>query len=306
MTDKNEATGRLLVIGAGTMGAQLALQAATNGVEVELVDPFPEALEKGGTQLRALLDSRVTRGKVSQEQANATLGRIQLSGDLAAAASKSDWVIEAAIEKIEVKKVIFADLAAALPAHAGIATNSSHIRAETIAGGSDFADRILNMHFFHPVAAMDLVEIVSAPTTSPEIMQRAAAWACRIGRAPVIMNKAVDGFLVNRVLGAASREAFALLADGVADFAEIDVAVRNGLNWPLGPFQLADLSGLDLLLLSRTARFERLGEAGDRATMEVVAPLVEAGRLGRKSGAGFYDYSTDPPAPLPLVAGGNS
>jgi len=294
------AEGRLLVVGAGTMGVQLALQAATNGIEVELVDPFPEALERGRAQLAELLDRRVSRGRATREQADAVLGRVRLGGDLTAAAAGCDWAIEAVVERLEVKRQVFAELAAALPPHAGIATNSSHIRAELIAGDTDFADRTLNMHYFHPIAAMDLVEVVAAPATSQQTLENAVAWAERIGRTPVVLTTAVDGFLVNRVLGAASREAFSLLADGVASFAEIDLAVRRGLNWPLGPFQIADLSGLDLLLQSRSTRFAEHGEAGDRKTVEVVRPLVEAGRLGRKSGAGFYDYSTDPPTPLPL------
>ncbi|MCU1514009.1 MAG: 3-hydroxyacyl-CoA dehydrogenase [Microbacteriaceae bacterium] len=298
------ANGRLLVVGAGQMGAQIAVQSAMNGVDVELVDVVPEALERGRAQIVAILDRNVEKDRSTRVDADASLARIHFSSDLAAAAPRCDWAIEAVVERLDVKKIVFAQLAELLPAHAGIATNSSHIRAESIAGDAPYSDRVLNMHFFHPLTVMDLVEIVAAPHTSSQIMDAAVAWAARIKRTSVVLNKAVDGFLVNRVLGAASREAFALLADGVASFPEIDIAVKRGLRWPLGPFALADLSGLDLLLQSRTTRFEKHGEAGDKATMDIVGPLVAAGRLGRKSGAGFYDYSVDPPAPLPLPSPG--
>lgn len=298
MTDVSR--GRLLVLGAGTMGAQIALQAAKNGVEVELVDISAESLERGRAQITQILDRDVDKGRTTRGDADATLARLNLSGDLESAAPKADWAIEAVLERLDVKKSVFAQLAGLLPSHAGIATNSSHMRADTIVGDAPYRNRALNMHFFHPVVVMDLVEVVASPHTRPDIMDDAVAWADRIGREAAVLHKDVDGFLVNRILGQASREAFSLLADGVASFDQIDIAVKRGLGWPMGPFQLADFSGLDVVVLTRTDRFEKYGEEGDRKTLQVLKPLVEAGRLGRKSGAGFYDYSVTPPSPLPL------
>lgn len=296
----NETPQRLLVVGAGQMGAQIALQAALHGVEVDLVDISSDALAKGRSQIEALVRRNVDKGRQTGEEAAAALARLTFSSDVDTAAPRCDWAIEAVVERLEVKQAVFNQLAKLLPRHAGIATNSSHIRVATIAGDADYRSRAVNMHFFHPVVVMDLVEVVASPHTDERILEEAAAWAERIGRTAVVLRKDVDGFLVNRILGEASREAFSLLADGVSTFDQIDVAVERGLRWPIGPFKLADLSGLDLLLDSRSARFAAHGEEGDRKTIDVIRPLVEAGRLGRKSGAGFYDYSSNPPAPLEL------
>ena len=174
--------------------------------------------------------------------------------------------------------------------------------AYTLADATRRADRCCNMHFFHPVLVMDVCEVVKGSHTSAETAQRAVEWCRRIGRTPVLIEKEIDGFVVNRVLGAASREAFTLLHDGVASVEDIDAAVRNGLNWPMGPFELADFSGLDTVLRVRRDRFQQSAQPGDRATVEILERLVGDGRLGRKSGRGFYDYSTTPPTPLPLPA----
>ncbi|GGL12653.1 3-hydroxyacyl-CoA dehydrogenase family protein [Nocardia jinanensis] len=291
---------RLLVLGAGTMGTQIALQSALCGIEVALVDISTDAVDRARTEIDGLLTTRVAKGRITEQEERDARARLTLSAGLDAVAPVCTWAIEAVVEKLDVKQAVFRRLAELLPSDAGIATNSSHIRAATIAGDAEYADRCLNMHYFHPVLVMDLVEVVASPRTRPDILERARGWADRMKRTPVVLTKDVDGFLVNRVLGAASREAFSLLGTGVATVEEIDIAVRRGLRWPLGPFELADLSGLDVLLESRTARYEKHGEIGDRLTVEVIRPLVEAGRLGRKAGAGFYDYSVNPPKPLPI------
>jgi len=297
---RNVADGQLLVVGAGTMGAQIGLQAAKSGIPVELVDISPDALDRGRAEVSAILDRDVERGRATQAEADETAARLHFSDSIESAAPACDWAIEAVVERADIKKSVFDQLASLLPEHAGIATNSSHIRAATIVGDASYKDRALNMHFFHPVVRMDLVEVVASPDTRPDILQAGVAWAERMRRKPVVLHKDVDGFVVNRILGQASREAFSLLSDGVASFEQIDIAVKNGLGWPLGPFMLADFSGLDVVLQTRTNRFELHGEEGDRKTIGVLTPLVSSGRLGRKSGRGFYDYSVEPPTPLPL------
>jgi 3-hydroxybutyryl-CoA dehydrogenase len=248
---------------------------------------------------RQWLDRRVEKGRLERADADAAGSRVTPTTDLASAASASAWAIEAVVELPSVKREIFAELDAHLPARAGIATNSSNIVVSRLADATARPELCCNMHFFHPVLVMDLCEVVRGPETSDETCARAIAWSKRMGRTPILVEKEIDGFIVNRILGSASREAFSLLQGGVASAEDIDIAVRKGLNWPMGPFQLADFSGLDTVLTIRRDRMERDHAPGDVATVAILERMVGAGRLGRKSGRGFYDYAVDPPAPLP-------
>ena len=294
------ADGRLLVLGAGTMGAQIAQQAALQGVDVHLVDVSAEQLERAAAGNRRLLEGRVAKGRIAAEDAEAALARVHTSGDLPAAAADSSWAIEAIVEQVDAKRRVFSELDRYLPEEAGIATNSSTIVSSRLASATRRADRVCNMHFFHPVLVMDVCEVVRNPQTSDDTVADAVAWCARMGRHAVVIEKEIDGFVVNRILGAASREAFTLLTGGFASFSDIDTAVRAGLNWPMGPFMLADFSGLDTVLNVRRDRASRGNDPGDRAAVELLEKLVGDGRLGRKAGRGFYDWSTKPPTPLSL------
>lgn len=296
MTEKE----RLLVLGAGTMGGQLALQAALHGIEVELVDVAAAQLRRANAGNRQWLERRVERGKLDPEHAESAAERIHTSTDFGAAAAGAAWAIEAVVEDEAVKRTVFAELDRALPRGAGIATNSSNIVVSRLADATRRPELCCNMHFFHPVLVMDMCEVGRGPQTSDDTVRRALAWARRMGRTAITVEREVDGLIVNRILGAASREAFTLLAEGVATAEDIDTAARTGLNWPMGPFELADFSGLDTVLGVRLDRMRREREPGDEATVEILRRLVAAGRLGRKSGRGFYDYAGDPPTPLPL------
>jgi len=291
--------GRLLVVGAGTMGAQIAQQAALHGIDVSLVDVDAEHLHRAMASNRQWLDRRVEKGRMERAEADAAANRVTATTDLARAASESAWAIEAVVELPSVKREIFSELDAHLPARAGIATNSSNIVVSRLADATARPQLCCNMHFFHPVLVMDLCEVVRGPETSDETCERAVAWSRRMGRTPIVVEKEIDGFIVNRILGAASREAYSLLQGGVASAEGIDIAVRKGLNWPMGPFQLSDFSGLDTVLTIRRDRMERDHAPGDVATVAILERMVAAGRLGRKSGRGFYDYAVDPPEPLP-------
>ncbi len=294
------AGGRLLVVGAGTMGAQIAQQAALNGIDVALVDVGADVLQRAMATNRQWLDRRVEKGKLDRETADAAAARVTPTTDLATAAAGAAWAIEAVVEIPSVKREIFTALDAHLPANAGIATNSSNIVVSRLADATARPELCCNMHFFHPVLVMDLCEVVRGPQTSDETTARAVAWSRRMGRTPIVVEKEIDGFIVNRILGSASRAAFSLLQAGVASAEDIDIAVRKGLNWPMGPFQLSDFSGLDTVLTIRRDRMERDHAPGDVATVAILERMVAAGRLGRKSGRGFYDYAVDPPAPVPL------
>ena len=294
------AEGRLLVLGAGTMGAQIALQAALRHVDVDLVDTDAEVLANAAAENRRLLARRVERGRLDAGEVDPALRRIRFTDDLSEAAHRCDWAIEAVPERLDLKLEVFTALDRLLPALAGIATNSSNIVSSRLAGATSRPAQVLNMHFFNPVLVMDVCEVVRGPHTSDAYARLGVAWARRIGRTPVYIERETDGVVVNRILGAASREAFALLADGVASPQDIDTAAKLGLNWRMGPFELADFTGLDVVLGVRRDRADMGTREVDERALAILERLVADGRLGRKSGRGFYDWSASPPAPLPL------
>jgi 3-hydroxybutyryl-CoA dehydrogenase len=279
---------RVLVVGAGTMGSQIALQTALSAKhDVTLVDSVPGQLERARAQNRKLLDRSVEKGRLTEAAADAALERIADSGDLATSAASVDLVIEAVIEDFDVKKAVFEALGEHARKDAILASNSSTIAISRLAPFTSRPDQCCNMHFFHPVTVMQLCEVVRGPQTSEETVQSAMEFVRSIGRTPVLLKKEIWGFIVNRILFAASEEAMRLLEGGYASAEDIDVAVQKGLNWPMGPFHLLDFSGLDVFYGAMRDR-HRLGDGADAP--EVLRKLVEAGRLGRKTGKGFFEY----------------
>jgi 3-hydroxybutyryl-CoA dehydrogenase len=212
-----------------------------------------------------------------------------MTTDLTEAARDADFIIEAVFEDLGVKRSIFADLDRLTPPGAVLASNSSTMGISKIAEATARPERCVNMHFFYPVLVMDLVEVVRGPRTSDETAERAMAMARAMGRTPVLINKEIDGFLVNRILHAATQEAYRLLDAGVAGFEDIDVAVEKGLNWPMGPFRLGDFSGLDVTYNARLHMFKTTGDERYRPSPQLEAK-VKAGKLGRKTGEGWYTY----------------
>ncbi len=280
---------RLAVVGAGSMGAQIAQQAAINGLEVRLQDQSPEQLRRADASNRGHLMRRVEKGKLAALDAEAALARVRTSIALADAVGDADFVIEAVFEDLELKRSIFADLDRLAPAAAVLASNSSTMGISKIADATRRPESCVNMHFFYPVLVMDLVEVVRGPATSDATVKRAMQLARDMGRAPVLINKEIDGFIVNRILHAASQEAYRLLDAGVASFEDIDVAVEKGLNWPMGPFRLGDFSGLDVTYSARLHMYKTTGDERYRPSPQLEAK-VKAGKLGRKTGEGWYRY----------------
>ena len=280
---------KLTVVGAGSMGAQIAQQAALHGIEVALHDQDEGQLQRARESNQGHLARRVEKGKLSKEEADAAVNRVQLVSDMSDAADRAEFVIEAVFEDLELKRSIFRELDEVAPAGAVLASNSSTMGISKIADVTRRPDRCLNMHFFYPVLVMDLVEIVRGPATSDETVERARDLAREMGRSPVLLNKEIDGFIVNRILHAATQEAYRLLDAGVASFEDIDTAVEKGLNWPMGPFRLGDFSGLDVTYNARLHMYRVTGDERYKPSPKLEAK-VKAGKLGRKTGEGWYRY----------------
>ena len=279
---------RVIVVGAGTMGSQIALQTAYSGrYQVALVDADAAQLKRADDQNRKLVARGVEKGRLTQEQAEAALRSIEATADLAAAAAKADLIIEAVFENLDVKRKVFEELERSAPRQAILASNSSTIAISRLAEVTSRPERCCNMHFFHPVTVMQLCEVVRGPKTSDETVQAAMDFVRSIDRVPVLINKEVHGFIVNRILFAAAEEAMRLLEGGYATAEDIDTAVKKGLNWPMGPFELLDFSGLDIFYgaLEDRARLE-----GGRGAPAVLKAKIDQGHLGRKTGRGFFEY----------------
>jgi 3-hydroxybutyryl-CoA dehydrogenase len=279
---------RVLIVGAGTMGSQIALQTALSGrYDVTLVDSVPGQLERAGAQNRRLMDRAVEKGRITDAAASEALARITPSNDLATAARSADLVIEAVIEDFDAKKDVFEKLGKHAKKDAILASNSSTIAISRLAEATGRLEQCCNMHFFHPVTVMQLCEVVRGPKTNEETVKTAMEFVRSIDRTPVLLQKEIWGFIVNRILFAASEEAMRLLEGGYASAEDIDTAVQKGLNWPMGPFHLLDFSGLDIFYGALKDRHQQ-GEGSEAP--EVLRKLVEAGHLGKKTGKGFFDY----------------
>ena len=279
---------RVTVVGAGTMGSQIALQTALSGrYDVTLVDTVKGQLERARNSNRKIVDRSVEKQRLTREQADSAMRQINDEENLARAVATADLVIEAVVENFDAKRAVFEDLGKHASRDAILASNSSTIVISRLADFTGRPERCCNMHFFHPVTVMQLCEVVRGPKTSDETIASAMDFVRTIDRTPVLLQKEIWGFIVNRVLFAASEEAMRLLEGGYASAEDIDVAVQKGLNWPMGPFHLLDFSGLDIFYGAMQDR-HRLGEGPEPPA--VLQRLVQEGRLGRKTGKGFFDY----------------
>lgn len=279
----------ICVVGAGTMGSQIALSAAIAGYRVNCTDISSEMLEKAGHFVDTYLPYRVEQGKMSTETARSARENLSFTTNLEEAAGEADLVIEAVPEVLSLKRRLFARLDKICSEHTLLVTNSSFIVSSRIADVTGRPEKICNMHFFVPTVAMLPVEVVKGPHTSQETVDTIAAVCKSMGKIPIMLSKEIHGFLVNRILSAVQREALFLYDTGVASYEDIDAAVTEGLGHKIPPFRLMDLIGLDLVLLINREHYQETGDPVNKPSPAVVEKVTE-NLLGRKTGRGFYDY----------------
>jgi 3-hydroxybutyryl-CoA dehydrogenase len=275
------------VIGAGIMGRGIAHAAALGGYRTVLEDLLPGALRKAEGEIRANLDKAVDLGKVSSSEADAAFGRLQYAGSVEEAAREADLVIEAVPEEMESKIEIFTLLDKICRPSTILASNTSSLSITEIASVTYRAKKCVGMHFFNPVHKMKLLEVVRALETDEDTLAAAVAVGKRMGKEVVVIKES-PGFITSRINAMIGNEAFYMLQEGVASAADIDKALKLGLNHPMGPFELVDLVGLDTRLSILEYLHKTLGEKYRPAPLLV--QHVKAGRLGRKSGRGVYEY----------------
>ena len=281
---------RIGVIGAGTMGHGIAQVAVQNGLDVTLVDVAPEALEKGVERIGKGLGRLLAKERISQEEHQRAMARVSPARDIDAVLG-CGLVVEAVVEKYEVKAEVLAQLDRVCAPETILATNTSSISITRLAARTERDDRVIGMHFMNPVPVMKLVEIIRGLATSQQTYDRVESLTRRMGKTPVEVHDA-PGFVSNRVLMPMINEAIFCLAEGVGDARAIDEVMRLGMNHPMGPLALADLIGLDVCLDILTVLNEGFRDPKYRAC-PLLVKLVDAGYLGRKSGRGFYSYGEE-------------
>lgn len=280
----------ICVVGAGNMGHQIALQAALTGFTTYCTDVSEITLAKARDFAANYLAERVKKGKMTQETADEVQARIKFTDSLEEAAANADMVIEAIVEILDIKRDLFSRLDKICPAHTIFATNSSYIVSSRIADATARPEKVLNVHFFNPALVMKLVEVVKGPHVADETVDTVFEVSRQLGKTPVLIKKEIYGFVVNRIFSALTKEACYLLDQDVASIEDIDIAVKNGLGHPMGPFELLDLTGIDLEYDVLTAKYQSTGALEDKPSPAIVSRYAQ-GRFGRKTGAGFYDYN---------------
>jgi 3-hydroxybutyryl-CoA dehydrogenase len=282
------------VVGCGLMGSGIAQVAAESGRSVVACEVSQDVLEKGLARIRGTLERSVKKGKLPPEAVEEILGRIQGTtrlGDL----SRCDLVVEAVVERLEVKKAVLAELDAVCGPGTIFASNTSSLSITEMAAATKRPARFVGLHFFNPVPRMKLVEVVRSPLSHPEVVEEALAFARDLGKTPVTTTDRA-GFIVNRLLVPYLLDAVRAVEQGVGSVADVDEAMKLGCGYPMGPFALLDYVGLDTTVLIADILFDEFRETR-YAPPPLLRRMVQAGLLGKKSGRGFYDHSQDPPVP---------
>jgi 3-hydroxybutyryl-CoA dehydrogenase len=284
------AVEKVLVVGAGFMGAGIAQVCAQAGYQVHLMDIQTAIVDKALREIRRSVEKLAAKGLI-QDAPTHVLVRITPETDLSAAAHV-DWVIEAVWEEFELKRKIFVELDRVTRPETVLATNSSSIPITRLAENTARPERMLGLHFFGPVPLMRAVEVVKGERTLPQVFERGVAFVQSLGKTPVRVQRDIPGFIMNRIFSAALREAVELVDQGIASPEEIDIGMRLGYGWNAGPFEIADNAGLDTIVRVGKS-IQALGAEHLAFTSDLIERMVAEGRLGRKAGRGFYNYTPE-------------
>jgi len=280
---------KICVVGAGTMGHQIALQCATHNYDVHLVDTSKEVLDNAREKIRKILEGRVNRGEISSDSMEKALSKISYTTDLEKVAGDADFVIEAVYEGVEVKRQVFSQLDRICPSHTILATNSSSIKCFAIADATKRPEKVLNMHFLNPVWVRPLVEVMGSINTSEETSKTTVQLGQRIGLTPVTVNGEVTGYIFNRLWRAIKKASLYLVDKRYASFEDVDRAFMIGIPAPFGPFMGMDVVGLDVILAIEEQWYKESGDESDKPP-KILVEKVRKGELGVKTGKGFYQY----------------
>ena len=283
---------KIAVIGGGQMGSQIAALAAMAGYETSLYDENKENLEYRYKFVEENIKNLIDKKIYSEDKLDAYKKNLELKFTLEEVIHEKSFVIEAVVEKFDVKLEIFKKISSLMNDEVVMATNSSFIQASELSKHCNHPERFINMHFFYPPIRMDLVEISYPENVSKVILERTKTVSKNMGRSVVVLKKETPGFIVNRMLAALVDEAYELYDEGIADFEDIDIAIKKGLNHPLGPFELSDYSGLDIHYYAKLKKFKESGSSEDKPK-KFLEEKVLNGDLGVKTGKGFYEYKKD-------------
>ena len=283
---------KIAVIGGGQMGSQIAALAAMAGYETSLYDENVENLEYRYKFVEENIKNLIDKKIYSEDKLDAYKKNLELKFTLEEVIHEKSFVIEAVVEKFDVKLEIFKKISSLMNDEVVMATNSSFIQASELSKHCNHPERFINMHFFYPPIRMDLVEISYPDNVSKDVLERTKTVSKNMGRSVVVLKKETPGFIVNRMLAALVDEAYELYDEGIADFEDIDIAIKKGLNHPLGPFELSDYSGLDIHYYAKLKKFKESGNSKDEPK-KFLEEKVLNGDLGVKTGKGFYEYKKD-------------
>ena len=282
----------IAVIGGGQMGSQIAALAAMAGYKTGLYDENKDNLNYRYTFVEENIKNLIDKKIYNEKTLDAYKHNLELNYSLENVIKDKTFIIEAVVEKYDVKLEIFQKISNILDEKVVMATNSSFIQASEISKHCNHPERFINMHFFYPPIRMDLIEISHPDNVSEDTLKRTKTVSENMGRSVVVLKKETPGFIVNRMLAALVDEAYELYDEGIADFKDIDLAIKKGLNHPLGPFELSDYSGLDIHYYAKLKKFRESGDPKDEPK-DFLKEKVVRGDLGVKTGKGFYEYTKD-------------